>query len=311
MERKMPAAQETKGAAAFMGLEEIGIQPGQRGKVREIIDLDTCLLLVATDRISAFDHVMPNGIPGRGSVLGRIAAFWLRGYGSMMPTHFLSDDPHEFPERFREYSSVLAGRAMLVRKAEPIKVECIVRGYLAGSGCASYLETGEISGVKLPEGLKQFDLLPEPVFTPTTKADEGHDEPMTLVQLADQFGTQLAKDLQRLSLEVYAKGATYAKQRGIVIADTKLEFGWIDGKIALIDEVLTPDSSRFWPAQSVGRGKQPVSLDKQFLRDYLLSVNWDRESPPPALPEEIISKTRERYLMAEDMLTGGAEQPKW
>ncbi|MCK4305330.1 MAG: phosphoribosylaminoimidazolesuccinocarboxamide synthase, partial [Candidatus Eisenbacteria sp.] len=191
MEKKMPSAQNTMGPAAFMSLEEIGMRPGRRGKVREIIDLDSCLLLVATDRISAFDHVMPNGIPGRGSVLGRISAFWLRGFGSMMPTHFLSDDPNEFPEGLREYGPMLAGRAMLVRKAEPIKVECIVRGYLAGSGCAAYLKTGEISGVKLRDGLKQFDPLPEPIFTPTTKADEGHDEPMTLAQLADQFGTQL------------------------------------------------------------------------------------------------------------------------
>lgn len=309
--RRFPQKSETAGAEAFMGLETLGLRPSARGKVREIVDLGDKLLLVATDRISAFDQVMPTGIPGRGSVLGRISAFWFRGFGDFMPTHFISSDPAAFPEGLREHAAVLAGRSMLVVKAERIVVECVARGYLDGSGYAAYMETGEIHGVKLPAGLKQFDRLPEPIFTPTTKEDEGHDEPLTFAQMADRVGSELAGELRRLSLEVYAQGAAYAEKRGIVIADTKFEFGIIDGKIALIDELLTPDSSRFWPVESVGQGKRPISLDKQFLRDYLLGEQWDRSSPPPPLPDETVRKTAERYRMAERLLTGGAERPAW
>ena len=295
--------------AAFMGLSTLGLTLSTRGKVREIVDLGDQLLLVATDRISAFDYVMPNGIPDRGTVLGRISAFWLRGFSELMPTHFISADPDDFPGEFAEHADQLNGRAMLVRKAERIDVECIVRGYLVGSGYAAYQETGEVNGIKLPAGLKEFAKLPEPLFTPTTKADEGHDEPMTYPQLVDQVGADRAADLQRASLEIYAKGSAYAERRGIVIADTKFEFGLIGGTLTIIDEVLTPDSSRFWPADSLGSGK-PVSLDKQYLRDYLLGCGWDRNSAPPELPAEIVEKTGERYRMAERLLTGGAQQPQ-
>lgn len=295
--------------AAFMGLSTLGITPTSRGKVREIVDLGDRLLLVATDRISAFDYVMPNGIPDRGTVLGRISAFWLRGFAELMPTHFLSSDPADFPGELAAHAEELQGRAMLVRKAERIDVECIVRGYLVGSGYAAYCATGEVNGIKLPAGLKEFAKLPEPLFTPTTKADEGHDEAMTYQQLVDQVGRERAAELQRASLEVYAKGSAYAEGRGIIIADTKFEFGLIGGALAIIDEVLTPDSSRFWPAESLGTGK-PVSLDKQYLRDYLLGCGWDRNSSPPELPAEIIAKTGERYRMAERLLTGGAQKPQ-
>jgi phosphoribosylaminoimidazole-succinocarboxamide synthase len=295
----------------FMGLETIGVSPTQRGKVREMLDLGDTLLLVATDRISAFDIVMPNGIPGRGAVLNRISAFWLRGLGSIVPTHFVTDKAADFPAELRKHAAILGGRAMVVRKAERIAAECIVRGYLAGSGYTAYRDSGAVNDVKLPPGLKNFDQLPEPIFTPTTKADTGHDEPLTHAELASQVGEELAATLQRLSIEIYRRGAAYAEKHGIVIADTKFEFGVIDGQVALIDEVLTPDSSRFWPRESVGPGRRPVSLDKQFLRDHLLSVKWDRTPPAPELPPEIIEKTRERYVLAERLLTGGSDCPAW
>jgi phosphoribosylaminoimidazole-succinocarboxamide synthase len=297
--------------SAFMGLASIGIRPSAHGKVREILEAGDHLLIVATDRISAFDHVMPTGIPGRGVILTRIACFWLRGLSEVIPTHLVSDDAENLPRVLQPHMPVLAGRFMIVRKARRIDVECVVRGYLAGSGYAAYRETGEIHGVPLPPGLREYEQLPQPVFTPTTKADSGHDQPLTPAQLTDRLGRELAGELERLSLMVYTKGAAYAQRRGIVIADTKLEFGWIDDRLTLIDEVLTPDSSRFWPQESVRPGSQPVSLDKQFLRDYLTSTGWDRESDPPELPEEIVRLTRERYEMAERMLTGGAKRPGW
>lgn len=296
---------------AFLGLSSIGLKPDFSGKVREILDLGDHLLLVATDRISAFDHVMRNPIPGRGRVLGRIAAFWFRGLEEIIPTHFVTNDAAEFPDDLKNHAAALSGRAMLVRKAQRIDVECIVRGYLAGSGYALYQKTGEINGVPLPGGLKEYEQLPEPIFTPTTKADEGHDEPITYEEMASQVGTELAAALKRASLEIYARGARYAQKRGIVIADTKFEFGILGDKLTVIDEVLTPDSSRFWPAESVGGGKKPVSLDKQFLRDYLLSTDWDRNSPPPEIPEEIVKKTSERYQLAERLLVSGADRPSW
>ncbi len=306
-----PRAPGRAGVDAFMGLETLGVPPTSRGKVREIVDLGDRLLLIATDRLSAFDVVLPTGIPGRGVVLSRISAFWLRGFAEVIPTHFLSDDVSALPEPLRAHGPVLAGRSMVVRKAERIEAECIVRGYLAGSGFAEYQKTGEICGVKLPPGLSEYQKLPEPIFTPTTKADEGHDQPMTFSELREAVGGELADDLRRVSLEVYARGSAYAERRGIVIADTKFEFGMIGGELALIDEVLTPDSSRFWPAESVGAGRKPVSLDKQFVRDFLLASDWDRISPPPALPAEIVEKTGERYRMAERLLTGGAVAPAW
>lgn len=296
---------------AFMGLETLGITPDSKGKVREIIDLGDKLLLVATDRISAFDYVMPNGIPGRGKVLGTISSFWFRGFADIIPTHFITDDPAQFPGEFAKHGELLGGRAMLVHKALRIDVECIVRGYLTGSGFAMYRKTGEVNGVKLPAGMNDFDPLPSPMFTPTTKADEGHDEPMTFQALCDQVGEEQATALKNVSLKIYAKGAEFAAKAGIIIADTKFEFGIIDGKLSLIDEVLTPDSSRFWPADSYGPGRKPTSLDKQFLRDYLVEAGWDRNSAPPVLPAHIVAKTSERYLEARDRLTAGSARPVW
>jgi phosphoribosylaminoimidazole-succinocarboxamide synthase len=303
--------QNNASGAAFLGLATIGIRPDRRGKVRELLDLGDRLFMVATDRISAFDFVMPNGIPGRGVVLGRISAFWLRGFGEVVPTHFISDDPADFPPSLLPYSDVLEGRAMVVRKAQRLEVECIVRGYLTGSGYQDYLRDGAVCGVRLPVGIKEFEQLPEPIFTPTTKAEAGHDAPMTFAELCNQVGAETAAELHRLSLEIYTRGAAFAKGRGIVIADTKFEFGRIAGRLSLIDEVLTPDSSRFWPGDSLGAGRKPVSLDKQYLRDWLLASGWDRNSDPPELPAEIVEKTGERYRMAMRLLTGGAAQPSW
>ena len=311
MQQHVPSGPPSGTEEAFVGLESLGLKPDFSGKVREIIDLGDHLLLVATDRISAFDYVMPNPIPGRGRVLGRIAAFWFRGLEGMIPTHFVTNDAAEFPGELKSHAAQLNGRAMLVKKAKRIDVECIVRGYLAGSGYALYQKSGQINGIRLADGLKEYERLPEPIFTPTTKADEGHDEPMTYEEMSTQVGSELAAALRRASLEIYARGSAYAQRRGIVIADTKFEFGIIDGQLTVIDEVLTPDSSRFWPAESVGRGRKPVSLDKQFLRDYLLATEWDRNSPPPQLPAEIIEKTSQRYQLAERLLVSGSDRPGW
>jgi len=298
-------------ARPFMGLAELGIRPAQGGKVREILDLGAELLIVTSDRISAFDHVMPTGIPGKGVVLNQIAAFWFRGFAGSLPTHFLDDVPADLPSELQPHAVRLAGRCMRVRKADRIPVECVVRGWLTGSGYASYRESRSICGIALPPGLAEFDRLPEPIFTPTTKADEGHDEALTLAELESHIGVDLSRDLQRLSLEVFARGSAYAERRGIVIADTKFEFGWIDGRLALIDEVLTPDSSRFWPRDSLGPGRKPVSLDKQVLRDYLLGTGWDRQGPPPPLPPEIVERTRQRYAEVAERLMGDASRPSW
>ena len=296
---------------AFTGLESIGLQPSFKGKVREIVDLDSQLLIVVTDWISAFDSVLPTPIPGRGRVLNRISNFWMRGLKAFVPTHLLSDDPGDLPAPFSAHADRLGGRFSLVRKAERIPVECVVRGWMTGSGYAAYRKTGSICGVRLPEGLEEFDRLPEPIFTPTTKADQGHDRPLEFEEVVWMLGRDVAERLRNLSLDLYARGAEYAERRGIVIADTKFEFGWVGGELTLIDEALTPDSSRFWPADSVGRGRKPVSLDKQFLRDYLKQAGWTGEGEPPGLPAEIVERTRKRYLEAERLLTEGRTEPDW
>ena len=298
-------------AVPFMGLAEFGVRPAHAGKVREIVDLGRELLIVTTDRISAFDFVMPTGIPGKGIVLNRISAFWFRGIADWMPTHFVDDAPADLPEPLRPHAGRLAGRCTRVRKAERLPVECVVRGWLTGSGYASYRESGSVCGVTLAPGLSEFDRLPHPIFTPTTKAEAGHDEALTFKELADRIGGDLAAELQRLSLELFARGSAFAERRGIVIADTKFEFGWIDGRLAVIDEVLTPDSSRFWPRESIGPGRKPVSLDKQVLRDYLLGTGWDRRSAPPPLPPEIVERTRERYREVAERLMRDATRPSW
>jgi len=298
-------------AEPFMGLATLGIEPTHRGKVREIIERGEELWIVATDRLSAFDHVLATGIPQRGALLTRLAAFWFRGLAGRWPTHFISDRAEDLPRDLAPHAAALAGRTMRVRKAKRIPFECIVRGWLTGSGYQAYRETGSICGVALPPGLENFSRLPEPIFTPTTKADEGHDEPITYAELAAALGEDLAAALRRRSLAVFSAGAAYAEARGIVIADTKFEFGWIDGELALIDEVLTPDSSRFWPRDSVGDGRRPVSLDKQFVRDYLLGTEWDRQSAPPPLPPDVVAKTYARYAEAVAQLAGEREAPAW
>ncbi|MBD3237814.1 MAG: phosphoribosylaminoimidazolesuccinocarboxamide synthase [Candidatus Eisenbacteria bacterium] len=294
-----------------MGLAELGIEPDHHGKVREILDLGRELLIVTTDRISAFDYVLPTGIPRKGVVLNRIATYWFRGLTEHVPTHWLAGAAGDLPERLQRHAERLQGRVMRVHKARRLPVECIVRGWITGSGYASYQKTGEICGVELPAGLAEFDRLPEPIFTPTTKADQGHDEPITFEQLAGEVGRERAEELRRLSLQIYGWGAAHAQQRGIIIADAKFEFGLLGDRLAVIDELLTPDSSRFWPAESVGPGRRPVSLDKQFVRDYLLRSKWDRQSTPPELPEEIVRRTRERYEVVERLLIGGRQLPRW
>lgn len=276
-----------------------------RGKVRDVYDLGDKLLIVATDRISAFDVVLPTGIPDKGLVLTQMSAFWFEMTGEIVPNHFLrvvdaprvEGVPTELPRE-------MIGRAMVVRKAERIDVECVVRGYLSGSGWKDYQTLGSISGVRLPSGLRESDELPEPIFTPTTKAAEGHDLPVSFARVAQQAGERAANAMRLRSLALYRFGRDYARERGIIIADTKFEFGWLDDEIILIDECLTPDSSRFWPADSYRPGGPQPSFDKQYVRDYLTEIGWNREPPAPELPPEVVEKTAEKYREAFHRLTG-------
>jgi phosphoribosylaminoimidazole-succinocarboxamide synthase len=274
-----------------------------RGKVRETYEVDDeRLLLVATDRLSAFDVVFDQPIPDKGRVLTRLSGWWFRELASLGPTHFLSDDPADLPAAAT--GPELDGRVMLVRRAQRIDAECVVRGYLAGSGWAEYQRTGAVVGHRLPEGLREADRLPEPIFTPSTKAEVGHDENITREQLAGMVGAELAAELEERSLALYRAGAERAAQVGLILADTKFEFGWIDGRVALIDEVLTPDSSRFWDGERYEVGSSPVSFDKQYVRDFVSASGWNKEPPAPALPEDVIAGTRERYVTAYERLTG-------
>ncbi len=277
----------------------------RRGKVRDIYEIDDMLLIVATDRISAFDVVMNEPIPQKGKILTAISIFWFERLKSIVENHIISTEPDGYPEICKKYSKELEGRSMLVRKAEPLPVECIVRGYISGSGWNDYRETGAICGIRLPDGLKESDRLPEPIFTPSTKAQDGvHDENITFDRVVELIGSELAEEIRSLSIKLYEEGRRYAESRGIIIADTKFEFGICDGKLILIDEVLTPDSSRFWPMDEYSPGGPQKSFDKQFLRDYLISINWPKTPPPPALPEDIIQKTRAKYIEALKRLTG-------
>ena len=277
-----------------------------RGKVRDIYDLDDKLLIVATDRLSAFDVILPAGIPDKGLVLTQLSAFWFERTGDIVPNHFIrlvdstriDGVPVELPRE-------MIGRAMLVRKAERIDVECVVRGYISGSGWTDYQKTGEISGNKLMEGIEESQELLEPIFTPTTKAHEGHDMPITIKQVVDLAGARAANAMKVRSLAMYRYGRDYARERGIIIADTKFEFGWLDDEIILIDEALTPDSSRFWPEDEYHPGGPQPSFDKQFVRDYLTKIGWNREPPAPELPAEVIEGTAEKYREAFKRLTGG------
>ncbi|MBC7350775.1 MAG: phosphoribosylaminoimidazolesuccinocarboxamide synthase [Thermogutta sp.] len=278
-----------------------GLQKRQ-GKVRDIYDLGSHLLLISTDRISAFDWVLPTPIPSKGQVLNQLSAFWFKLLGE--PNHLVTVNLDEMPLPEQTDREMLVGRTSYVRKTKVIPIECVVRGYISGSAWKEYCQRGTVCGIQLPPGLKESDELPEPIFTPATKAETGHDENITFEQMIEIVGEQLAVELRERSLRIYKRGAAYAKERGIIIADTKFEFGQEDGQILLIDEVFTPDSSRFWPADSYTPGRGQPSFDKQFVRDWLESAGWDKNSPPPELPDDVVQKTREKYIEAFERLTG-------
>jgi phosphoribosylaminoimidazole-succinocarboxamide synthase len=275
--------------------------PVRRGKVRDVFDLGDRLLLVSTDRISAFDWVLPTAIPDKGRVLTQIAAFWFELLNEC--NHLITTDIERMDLPAGADRRLLAGRTTLCRKTEVVPIECVVRGYLAGSGWKEYQQSGTVCGIQLPEGLVESSRLPEPIFTPATKAESGHDENITFEQMAESVGRELAEELRRRSLRIFNRGSEYARQRGILIADTKFEFGRVGSELLLIDEVLTPDSSRFWPADQYSPGQGQPSFDKQFVRDWLSSSSWDKNSPPPALPDEVVAKTRHTYIEAYERLT--------
>ncbi len=275
--------------------------PVRRGKVRDVYDLGDRLLLVSTDRISAFDWVLPTGIPDKGRVLTQIAAYWFGLLGE--PNHLITTAVEQMDLPAGADRRMLAGRSTLCRKTEVVPIECVVRGYLAGSGWKEYQQSGMVCGIELPPGLTESARLPEPIFTPSTKATTGHDENISFQRVVDLVGRELAEELRRRSLRVFQRGSEYARQRGILIADTKFEFGRVGGELLLIDEVLTPDSSRFWPADQYAPGRGQPSFDKQFVRDWLSSTEWDKNSPPPALPEDVVAKTRQKYVEAYERLT--------
>ncbi len=281
-----------------------GIPIYARGKVRDVYDLGDRLLIVATDRISAFDCIMPNGIPGKGKILTEMSLFWFGLVGDIVPNHLITARVDEYPPELRAFRDQLDGRSMIVRKASRIDVECIVRGYLSGSGWKEYRRNGTVCGIPLPAGLAESDRLPHTIFTPSTKADSGHDENVDFDTVAEMVGEDVAEELRELSIAVYEKARTYAGTRGIIIADTKFEFGCVDGATILIDEILSPDSSRFWPKTAYRPGGPQPSFDKQFVRDYLETLDWDKTPPAPALPDEIVAKTLEKYREARNLLIG-------
>jgi phosphoribosylaminoimidazole-succinocarboxamide synthase len=285
-----------------------GLPPIRSGKVRDLFDAGPHLVIVATDRISAFDYVLGSGIPDKGKVLTQLSAFWFELTAGVVPNHVLSVDPEAFPPELRAHADGLRGRSMLVRRTEPIPIECVVRGYLVGSGWAEYRKSGTVCGIQLPAGLSEADRLPEPIFTPSTKAESGHDVNISQEEAGRLVGHDLVERLARLSLQVYSMGAAHAESRGIIVADTKFEFGIVrDGgreQILLIDEVLTPDSSRFWPADAYKPGGSQPSFDKQYVRDYLDAIKWNRQPPVPSLPDDVIARTREKYVEALGRLTG-------
>jgi len=283
-----------------------GLGPVRRGKVRDVYTLaDNRLLIVATDRISAFDVVMNDPIPDKGRILNQISVYWFQRCQDLVPNHLISTDVHDFPPACQGFADLLAGRSMLVHQAQPLPIECIVRGYLAGSGWQEYQATGAICGEKLPAGLQESAKLPTPIFTPSTKAELGqHDENITFAEAAASIGNELAQKVRDLSLAIYQRAHDEAEAKGIIIADTKFEFGLIGDRLVLIDEVLTPDSSRFWPKAEYVPGRPQKSFDKQYLRDYLLSLGWNKQPPPPPLPPEVIANTRQKYLEALRLLTG-------
>jgi phosphoribosylaminoimidazole-succinocarboxamide synthase len=288
----------------LLHLDLPGFQKLRSGKVRDIFDLGDSLLFLATDRISAFDCIMPNGIPRKGEVLTQISYFWFAQTEGFQPNHLVSRPHHPLPANLKPFAAQLAGRSMIVKKATPLAIECVVRGYLAGSGWKEYRATQTVCGIKLPAGLKESSELPQPIFTPATKAETGHDENISFEQSSRIVGAEIAERVRAASLRIYNTARDYARKRGIIIADTKFEFGLFNGDLILIDEVLTPDSSRFWPADQYQPGKSQPSFDKQFVRDYLETLKWDKTPPAPALPAEVVSRTQAKYLEAYERLTG-------
>jgi phosphoribosylaminoimidazole-succinocarboxamide synthase len=282
-----------------------GLVPSRRGKVRDLFDVGEHLLLVATDRISAFDYVLPSGIPDKGRVLTQLSAFWFERTSHITPNHYVTSDAAQYPERLAPFRGQLEGRSMLVRRTTPVPVECVARGYLSGSGWKEYATTGAVCGVTLPPGLRESDRLPAPIFTPATKATDGHDLNISEAEAGRLVGAGLVGRLRELTLALYAHGAAHAADRGIILADTKFEFGLTDdGGLLLIDEALTQDSSRYWPADRYAPGGPQSSFDKQFVRDYLEDIRWNKQPPVPALPEAVVARTREKYLEAFRRLTG-------
>jgi phosphoribosylaminoimidazole-succinocarboxamide synthase len=280
-----------------------GIKKLRSGKVREVFDLGETLLFVVTDRLSAFDVILPDPIAHKGAVLNQISAFWFKRFDKI-DNHFITADFDKFPEELHAFREQLAGRSMIVKKTKPLTVECVVRGYLAGSGWKEYQQSQSVCGIKLPAGLQLASPLPEPIFTPATKNDVGHDENIDMKECRRILGDEIANRVKDLSLEIYSRGRDHAAQRGIIVADTKFEFGKIDNQLLLIDEVLTPDSSRFWPKDQYIVGQSPPSFDKQFVRDYLETLDWDKTPPAPKLPREIIEKTSAKYVEAFERITG-------
>ncbi len=281
-----------------------GIPKIKSGKVREMFDLSDRLLLVATDRISAFDCVMPNGIPRKGEILTQLSFFWFDRFAPIIPNHLLASTGDPLPAQLQPFSAKLSRRSMIVKRAKPLAIECVVRGYLAGSGWQEYRKKQTVCGIKLRPGLMESSELPEPIFTPATKAESGHDENISFEQAASIVGREIAEQARRASLQLYSDAREYARRRGIIIADTKFEFGLFDGQLILIDEVLTPDSSRFWPTDQYAPGRSQASFDKQFVRDYLETLAWNKTPPAPALPPDVVSKTQGKYFEAYTRLTG-------
>ena len=277
----------------------------KRGKVRDVYEIEDHLLIVASDRMSAFDVVMDDPIPDKGKILTSISLFWFKKLQPIVENHLISSDPAEYPEACQKYSEQLMGRSMLVKRTKPLAVECIVRGYISGSGWQEYLSKGNICRIPIPDNLRESEELPEPIFTPSTKAEDGmHDMNIPFETAVELLGKDIAQEVQQISLQIYEFGRAFAKEKGIIVADTKFEFGIKDDRLILIDEVLTPDSSRFWPMDEYSPGGPQKSFDKQFLRDYLIGINWPKKPPPPKLPPEVIEKTRGKYLEALEKLTG-------
>jgi len=281
-----------------------GVARHARGKVRDVYSVDDRLLIVATDRISAFDYILQTGIPDKGRVLTQLSIFWFDFLRDVTPTHFLTADVSQYPAPLPNFRDQLEGRSMLVKRAKMVEIECVARGYISGSGWKEYKQQGTVCGIKLPAGLRESDKLPEPIFTPATKAQTGHDENVSFEHVVGLIGEDLTKRLRDLTLEIYTRAARYAETKGIIIADTKFEFGFVDDQLVLGDEVLTPDSSRFWPAETYKPGGAQFSFDKQYVRDYLESIHWNKQPPAPPLPEEVAAKTGEKYREAYRILTG-------